>query len=162
MTIEVKQPTEEELRDFLMRKFLEEQLNKSAEEHTNKKVNAYKKRLHRVTPTLFRQFLADKGVLFRCPSCGSDDLSVPESFTMQPNKIPGDFLSLPEDKQVELVEKLTDAHVSYVSLGNMGPVSGLIKSYYQVHCLNCGHLSLYRSVTVLNWLENLEKVSEKE
>ncbi|HFJ4329217.1 hypothetical protein [Serratia liquefaciens] len=160
--IEVKKPTEEELRDFTTRKFLEEQFNKSVEAQQNKKINEYKKRLHKITPTLFRQFLTDKGVPFRCPSCGSDDLSVPESFTMQSNKIPGDFLKLPEDKQEELVETLTDSHVSYVTLGNMGPVTGLIKSYYQVHCLNCGHLSLYRSATVLNWLKKIDKVGEKE
>ncbi|EBP5350230.1 hypothetical protein XQ60_01715 [Salmonella enterica] len=31
--------------------------------------------------------------------------------------------------------------------------SGIRKSYYMVHCLNCGYLSLYRSSAVLSWLE---------
>lgn len=162
MTIKVKHPNEEELRNFLLRTYLEDQIKKEAEEHNRKEIYNYKQRLLAVTPVLFRKFLAEKGVSFRCPSCGSDDLTVPESATMQTEKLPENFNSLSSTERGMIVDSLLHYYVSYVTWGEGSHVSHLRKSYYQVHCLNCGHLSLYRSVTVLNWLENLDKESEEE
>ncbi|HBK4607502.1 TPA: hypothetical protein LLS51_004425 [Serratia marcescens] len=160
--ITVKKPTEEELRDFLMRKFLEEQLNKEAEEYNDKSLADYKQRLMKVTPILLRKFLAEKGVSFRCPSCGSDELTVPENTTVQSENLPSNFNELPEAEREMVFDALMSSYVAYVTWGDESRVSGLRKSYYQVHCLNCGHLSLYRSAAVLNWLENIEKAGEKE
>lgn len=160
--ITVKKPTEEELRNFVMRKFLEEQLNKETEEYNEEKLANYKQRLMKVTPTLFRKFLAEKGAAFHCLSCGSNELTVPESTTLQSEKLPDNFSSLPEAEREMITDALIRSYVSYVTWGNENRVSGLRKSYYQVHCLNCGHLSLYRSAAVLNWLENIEKAGEKE
>ncbi|CRL46140.1 hypothetical protein SGGMMB4_04487 [Sodalis glossinidius str. 'morsitans'] len=140
-----------------MRKFLEEQLNKEAKERKNKKLANYKQTLMQVTSVLFRKFLAEKGVSFCCPSCGSDELTVPERRLLQSKKFVANFNSLPV---AEKKDALINSYVSYLTWGDESCLSGLIKSYYQVHCLNCGHLSLYRSIAVLQWLENLEKVCE--
>jgi predicted nucleic-acid-binding Zn-ribbon protein len=160
--ITVKKPTEDELRDFLTQKFLEEQFGKEAEENNSKSLADYKQRLMRVTPTLFRKFLAEKGAAFHCLSCGSNELTVPESTTLQSEKLPDNFSSLPDAEREMITDALIRSYVSYVTWGDESRVSGLRKSYYQVHCLNCGHLSLYRSVAVLHWLENIDKAGEKE
>ncbi|WP_422527948.1 hypothetical protein [Serratia fonticola] len=162
MTIEVKQPTEEELRDFLMRKFLEEKLNQEAAEARKKTEEKYIQRLRKVSPDLFLLFLSQKGVPLVCPSCGSSSLSIPESFTMEKVKQPSASDNLSHTDQGDAPQSLPDTYVSYIPLGDRNYLLALIKSYYQVHCMNCGHLTLYRSATVLNWLEKINLESEAE
>ncbi|CNH93823.1 hypothetical protein ABQG65_22495 [Yersinia alsatica] len=160
--ITVNRPTEEEMRDFLLRKYIEEQLNQEAEEDRKMKEEKYKQRLMKVSPALFLRFLEEKGVSLRCPSCNSSELSIPESFTMRSEKLPASTGSSPDTQQRDVNKLLSDPYVSYIPLGNKLNLSGLIKSYYQIHCNNCGHLSLYRTVTVLKWLENFDRESDEE
>lgn len=156
--MEIKPPSEEELHEFLLWKYLEykssqevQEINKEALSH----VKRYRERLMKVTPDLFFRFLSEKGVSGACISCGSLRLSVPESSVVQwaENERPENFKNLTQEEQVELVANNTQRYVSYASLGDVKRPSGIRKSYYMVHCLNCGYLSLYRTSAVLNWLE---------
>ncbi|WP_148297064.1 hypothetical protein [Candidatus Sodalis pierantonius] len=82
---------------------------------------------------------------------------MPEKRLLQRKKFASNFNRLPV---AEKEDALISSYVSYLTWGDESCVSGLIKSYYQVHCLNCGHLSLYRSIVVLQWIANLEKACE--
>ncbi|EHH3357831.1 hypothetical protein ACK1W8_002193 [Salmonella enterica] len=155
--MEIKQPTEDELWEFLLRKYLDEQSNQELDKvnkEARKHVEKYKDRLMKVTPDLFFHFLSEKGVSGTCISCGSSRLSVPESSIVRWSEgVPKNFKDLTQEEQIELVEKNTLRYVSYTSFRDVKRPSGIRKSYYMVHCLNCGYLSLYRTSAVLNWLE---------
>ncbi|EAV5088658.1 hypothetical protein ABVL59_004815 [Salmonella enterica] len=155
--MEIKQPTEDALWEFLLRKYLEDQSNQELDEvnkEASKHVAKYKDRLMKVTPDLFFHFLSERGVSGTCISCGSSRLSVPESRVVRWGEgKPKNFKDLTQEEQIELVENNTQCFVSYTSFGDVRRPSGIRKSYYMVHCLNCGYLSLYRSSAVLNWLE---------
>ncbi|EAY4420355.1 hypothetical protein LGG40_002910 [Salmonella enterica] len=155
--MEIKQPTEDELREFLLCKYLEAQSNQELYEvnkETRKSVAKYKDRLMNVTPELFFRFLSEKGVSGMCISCGSSRLSVPESSIVRwAEGRPKNFKDFTQEEQIELVKNNTQRYVSYTSFDDANKPSGIRKSYYMVHCLNCGYLSLYRSSAVLSWLE---------
>ncbi|EHX63488.1 hypothetical protein ECDEC13B_1631 [Escherichia coli DEC13B] len=38
-------------------------------------------------------------------------------------------------------------------MGDVKSIPDMRKTYYTLHCLNCGYLSLYRTSAVLKWLE---------
>ncbi|EAY8115199.1 hypothetical protein V4E24_000863 [Salmonella enterica] len=154
--MEIKQPTEEELKDFLLRKYLEEKFNQDiqdANEESRKYVKKYEERLIKVTPDHFFRFLSEKGVSGTCVSCGSSKLSVPEGGIVRGEKLPENFDDLTQEEKIQLIKNNVQNYVSYVSFEDVRKPSGIGKSYYMVHCLNCGYLSLYRSAAVLNWLE---------
>lgn len=166
--MDIKLPTSEELQDFLLNKYLEDKAKSNLEndikninKQANRSIEDYKKKLMRVTPELFFQFLTEKGFSAQCVSCGAKKLSVPESSFINDDKVPNNFEKLSSDEQLEAIEQATTKFVSYISLEKRS--SGffdLVGSYYKVHCLNCGHLSLYRSSNVLKWLEDKEGQSE--
>ncbi|SUC47004.1 Uncharacterised protein [Providencia stuartii] len=166
--MDVKLPTDEELKEFILNKYLEEQIKSKSDlyvENYNKRAKQaaenHKKKLMKVTPELFFQFLAEKGFSAKCVSCGSSELSVPESGFVDSEKVPDKFSSLDENTQRSIMEDATTSYVSYISFEKKPEnVVGLTKSYYRMHCLNCGHLSLYRSSTVLKWLERKEGQGE--
>ncbi|ENA8270593.1 hypothetical protein ABGX67_000496 [Salmonella enterica] len=61
--MEIKQPTEDELWEFLLRKYLDEQSNQELDKvnkEARKHVEKYKDRLMKVTPDLFFHFLSEK------------------------------------------------------------------------------------------------------
>ncbi|MER2868127.1 hypothetical protein ABTW46_03085 [Morganella morganii] len=157
----IKQPTDEELKAFLLKKYTEEIMNKmlehdtdQANKSTKKAINKYKDRLMQVTPELFFEFLVTKGVSLKCNSCGAEELSVPEGSFVDSEKVPDNFSELDEAQKREVMNQATTRYVSYTILDkNKDSLHGLLRSYYRVHCLNCGNLSLYRSSSVLQWFE---------
>ncbi|WP_273818150.1 hypothetical protein [Providencia rettgeri] len=166
--MDVKHPTDEELKEFLLNKYLEEKTKFNLErslEDLNKRANRsakdYKEKLTKITPQLFFQFLTEKGFSAQCISCGAKELSVPESGFLDDDKIPANFEELNKAEQTEAIEQATTKYVSYIFLEKRSSdFFDLVGSYYKMHCLNCGHLSLYRSSTVLKWLESKEGKSE--
>lgn len=157
----INQPTDEELKEFLLKKYAEEIMNKmleqdidQADKSAKKAVNKYKDRLMQVTPELFFKFLVAKGASLKCVSCGAQELSVPESSFLNSDKIPANFGELDESQKRAVMAQATTRYVSYITFDKKkDSFHGLLQSYYKVHCLNCGNLSLYRSSSALQWLE---------
>ncbi|HCF7883289.1 TPA: hypothetical protein NIU34_000446 [Klebsiella oxytoca] len=54
---------------------------------------------------------------------------------------------------------MSTTYVQYVSFDGIDNPIGLMKSYYTVHCLNCGNLTLYRTKAVLDWFNALQEKS---
>ncbi|MGA6677904.1 hypothetical protein [Escherichia coli] len=151
--MEPKYPTDEDLKNFLLKKYLEEQFQNEINESNQKDIKKYEERLQEVTPEIFFRFLSEKGVSGACVSCGSPKLSVPESRVIRAEKIAKEFKKLSQEEQNKVDEGLAQRYVTYVAFGDTLSPSGINKIYYVVHCLNCGYLSLYRASAVLKWLE---------
>ncbi|EFJ2947432.1 TPA: hypothetical protein ACYQQO_002014 [Escherichia coli] len=150
--MEINHPTDEELRDFLLKKYLEEQFQNEINGSNQKDIKQHEELLKEVTPEIFFRFLSEKGVSGACISCGSSKLSAPENRVICIDKIPDDFKKLTKEEQHNVVKGLAQRYVAYVAFGDTNTPSG-VSSYYMVHCLNCGYLSLYRTSEVLKWLE---------
>lgn len=155
--MEIKKPTDKDLQDFLLRKFLEERLNKDTGSNRDGASEQYKKRLMKITPQVFYKFLHDNGVTLNCLSCGADELSFPESYMMQTEMLALGIPDEPECSDPSVPKVFSHPYVSYTTLNGKEDLRSLRKSYYPVHCLKCGHLSLYRTATVLMWIEGLKK-----
>ncbi|MEX9845426.1 hypothetical protein AB7W67_07830 [Providencia rettgeri] len=166
--MDAKRPTDDELKEFLLDKYIEEKLQDHADhikasynKNLNRSIERYKKKLAKVTPKLFFAFLTEKGFSAKCVSCGSSNLSVPESGTLNSEKLPENFSTLDDETKRSIMDEAMSSHVSYTSFEEKpNGIVGLSKSYYKMHCLNCGHLSLYRTSTVLKWLEDKEGNNE--
>lgn len=165
-------PTNAELNDFLINLYQEHQLQevekailshyKSKHGTTKNSNEKFNQKMSAVTPELFRSFLAEKGVHGQCISCGSNDLTTPETGTMNNDINTGDLLSdieqynradSEERDNLILNNRIFKKHASYSSLVDINNPLYRMRCYFIVHCSNCGHLSLYRASTVLNWLE---------
>lgn len=160
--MEIKKPTEQELQDFLMRKYLEEKLNEEFTEHASAKqrvVEKHKQNLKKINAEAFFKFLAEKGVSRKCVACGSEKLSVPQGMEIATEKMPENFNELSSAEQGMFIDAMSTTYVQYVSFDGMDNPIGLTKSYYTVHCLNCGNLTLYRTKAVLNWFNALQENS---
>lgn len=156
--MEIKKPTKKELYDYLLSKYIEDKCKEEADEINKKsmsRVKKHKERLMEITPEIFFRFLSEKGVSSVCPSCGSSRLSAPESMDLcwDKNKKPENFNNLPLEKQSELIKENIKHYVSYTFWGDVKSIPDMRKTYYMLHCLNCGYLSLYRTSAVLKWLE---------
>ncbi|HIC1788885.1 TPA: hypothetical protein ACW0I5_002709 [Escherichia coli] len=151
--MEPQYPTDEELKNFLLKKYLEEQFQNEINESNQKAIKQHEERLQQVTPEIFFRFLSEKGVSGACVSCGSPKLSAPENRVLRVDKIPKTPESLTKDEQSNLATELTRCYVNYAVFGDAGTLSSVNKCYYMVHCLNCGYLGLYRASEVLKWLE---------
>lgn len=164
--MEIKKPTDNELQDFLLRKFLEEKINQDAKKEADAWADKYKQRLMKVTPQVLYNFLRDRGISAFCASCGAAELSVPESssaqFEMLKSEASIEQSTFGSTHNASFPTVLKSSYVSYTTLDGQDNLRYLRGTYYPVHCLRCGHLSLYRTATVLNWLELLEKKGEKE
>ncbi|HCE9037655.1 TPA: hypothetical protein U6M17_001393 [Klebsiella pneumoniae] len=143
--------SDDDLKNHLIKLYLEEKFNKKTDEDSKKIVEKQMEKLRQITPMLFFQFLADRGVSGKCVSCGSEKLSVPQAFSLEGIKAPaiengninGDLLRSPP-------------YVQYVSFDDVDQPRGILNSYYQMNCLNCGHLTLYRASVVLKWFARQE------
>ncbi|EFM9182926.1 TPA: hypothetical protein ACH9SQ_001462 [Escherichia coli] len=156
--MEIKKPTKKELYDYLLSKYIEDKCKEEADEINKKsmsRVKKHKERLMEITPEIFFRFLSEKGVSSVCPSCGSARLSIPESMDLcwDKNKKPENFNNLPLEEQSELIKENIKHYVSYTFFGDVKSIPDMRKTYYTLHCLNCGYLSLYRTSAVLKWLE---------
>ncbi|HDY3604530.1 TPA: hypothetical protein RQ360_001281 [Klebsiella michiganensis] len=155
--MDMKEPTEQELRDFLLRKYYEEQLNDKNDALNNieqKVTDRYRSRLRSVDAEMLFKYLSEKSVSRHCQACGSEKLSVPQTGYIKTEQLPKDFDALGEAERGMIEDALSARYVQYVSFGNLNSIVGLRKSYYMVNCLNCGNLSLYRASGVLKWLED--------
>lgn len=163
--MDMKEPTEQELRDFLRQKYLEDKIKVEVAEHSKSKervIERYRNRLMKVNAELLFKFLADKGVSRRCIACGSDTLSVPQGVQIKSDGLPENYGQLSLLEQEKFIDAVSTTYVQYVSFEGTNVPNGLIKSYYTVHCMNCGNLTLYRASTVLKWLESQQKNVEVE
>ncbi|EIX4509137.1 hypothetical protein MKI77_003067 [Escherichia coli] len=151
--MELKSPTDEELKNFLLKKYIEEQVQNKINESNQKTIKQHEERLQGVTPEIFFRFLSEKGVSGACVSCGSSKLSAPENRVIRVDKIPETFKTLTKDEHSNLATELTQCYVNYVVFGDTGTLSSVSQCYYMVHCLNCGYLGLYRASEVLKWLD---------
>ncbi|HBV2138073.1 hypothetical protein [Klebsiella pneumoniae] len=154
-------PTDKELHEFLLKKYYEEEIFRERADEREKIALKYKRRLMTVTPHILFDFLREKGASLSCPSCGSNQLSVPERLSMQ-TESPWVASSQEGTTQSDPSAMLSRSYVGYIILdGDEENIHSLRRSYYPVHCTNCGRLSLYRSASVLSWLENKAE-GEKE
>ncbi|EPU1024667.1 hypothetical protein ACJWRY_02015 [Klebsiella pneumoniae] len=158
--MDMKKPTEEDLKNFLLQKYLEESIitaEKTELEVKRKISERYRQRLMKVSAEDFFKYLAEKGVSRHCIACGSNKLSVPQSVELKSEGLPKNFDDLPEMEQELALDTASITYMQYVSFEDLDNPAGLRKSYYMMHCQNCGNLTLYRSSAVLNWLESKHK-----
>ncbi|PXM41904.1 hypothetical protein DMT39_14785 [Klebsiella variicola] len=142
---------DDELKKYLTKLYLEENLDKKADEDSQKIVKQQTEKLRQITPMLFFQFLAEKGVSGKCISCGSEKLSVPQAFSLEGIKAPAI-----ENGKINDDLLRSPPYVQYVSFDDVDQPRGILNSYYQMNCLNCGHLTLYRASVVLKWFARQE------
>ncbi|HFD3264491.1 hypothetical protein [Klebsiella quasipneumoniae] len=159
--MDMKEPTEQELRDFLLRKYLEEKIDLEHEAnaaHFNGIMQRNKQKLMEVDAATFFKFLSAKGVERKCAACGSEKLTVPETTDLKAKDMPENYEQLPPLEQGFLLGFKGTTYVHYVSFDENNPFV-IDKSYYTVHCQNCGNLTLYRTKAVLEWLSSLQDKS---
>ncbi|WP_145543586.1 hypothetical protein [Yersinia frederiksenii] len=118
------------------------------------------KQLSQVTPELFAEFLVIKGASRECLSCGSKNLSVPESGFLNNKLIPDDYEQLPKEEQLIIMSKAMKRYVTYTYLDNED-LPRLTNVQYRVNCLNCGFISLYRASPVVKWVLDLSGDKEE-
>ncbi|HBG9400072.1 hypothetical protein [Citrobacter portucalensis] len=121
------------------------------------------KRLRHVTPELFAQFLAQKGVSRYCLACGHNQLSTPETIVIDSSGSDfglhdkSDYYS--PHKIDEFMAKSTFIYVT-PSLIDSSKLSLLSNMQYRLICQNCGFISYFRALNVIDWAENLNGSNE--
>lgn len=126
--------------------------DKQIEEHKTQIFN----KLSKVTPQLFAEFMATRGASTTCISCGSRNLSVPETLTFVDNAIPEGFGAMTPAQQVAVIKKAKRINVVHYLIGN--PSVPLLSDFeFRVNCANCGHVSLYRAHPIVQWIEEQEE-----
>lgn len=143
--------SDDDLKNHLIKLYLEEKFNKKTDEDSKKIVEKQMEKLRQITPMLFFQFLAERGVSGKCVSCGSEKLSVPQAFSLEGIKAPAI-----ENEKINDDLLRSPPYVQYVSFDDVDQPRGILNSYYQMNCLNCGHLTLYRASVVLKWFARQE------
>lgn len=115
----------------------------------------------KVTPELFARFLDERGASRTCLSCGSNKLSVPETTTIQRDKLPENFSQSSPEAQSDATY---DAMVQYVSYSFIEEetMPRLSNVKYRVNCLNCGFISFYRAGPVVQWVMDQEEAGKDE
>lgn len=101
------------------------------------------RRLEKVTPELFSEYLFERGVkTVICPMCGSDDISIPNasSMTVGPEGCESNTYAIP------------------VKLDTDGPPYSLVKYEYRLICKNCAFSMHFATWPVLKWVE--QKLSD--
>ncbi|WP_370608033.1 hypothetical protein [Citrobacter meridianamericanus] len=155
--MEIPYPSEQELKDFLLSLYAQSQAEQQLKEqnkNNNNPVDEFRERLRQVTPELFAEYLTAKGIEQKCPMCGHDKITVPESGFVVKSQVPENYSSLPEEKKIEAFNKITRSFVTPITLGTDKFTDFLHKTYFPTHCMNCGYLNLYRTRSVLSWLDN--------
>lgn len=152
--MEFQKPTDEQLHEFLMLKYIEYQMEQNIKKHNadhNSAVEEWEDQLRKISPDTFTRYLDDKGARHECSLCGESSLSVPEGMTINPAVKP-EFITEPTIEQRESF--YTENMIRYVQWVNLGTnkINDMKnKTYYMMHCLNCGNLSLIRSRYVIDW-----------
>lgn len=117
--------------------------------------NAYH-RLRLVTPQLFAQYLAEKGVNKGCLACGHDKLSTPETMSLDSSRSP-----FKDKKPSELTEEESRQYVDATAVHYVTPSlideskAPLVSNHqYRLICQNCGFISYFRAANVVYWVED--------
>ncbi|WP_233971724.1 hypothetical protein [Pectobacterium versatile] len=131
---------------------------KIKKEHAEEKL---KERLMQVTPKLFAEFLSLKGAAQHCLSCGSSELSVPESGSFGAADLPENANELSPEELIKYINIMVKRYVTY---RYVDPTAYPRPSNceYRVSCMNCGHISFYRVYPVLKWIENSDREADDE
>ncbi|MBF7995596.1 hypothetical protein [Rahnella laticis] len=149
--------------DFLEIKETLEEINDGGNAAREKRLYELHARLEKVTPELFADFLIEKGAKSHCLSCHSSRISV-----LQRSKV--DFEKIPDPKVTSELEPMevarlwSEATVIYLRFFKIDPDRDnvLTNLQYRTNCQNCGFISHYRVLAVLEWVESLETVSGKK
>ncbi|ELY6345225.1 hypothetical protein SNQ56_002151 [Cronobacter muytjensii] len=118
----------------------------SEEERRNLEHQQYlEKRLKQVTPELFADFLASKGVAVPvCLCCGSDNVGSPQA----------------QEVEVGPNGSRSSVYVSWVKVDTYGPPLSFINYEHRIICRNCGFTSYHSVWPVVKWVE--EKLNESK
>ncbi|ELV2770953.1 hypothetical protein QYE92_03500 [Enterobacter cloacae subsp. cloacae] len=152
--MEFQKPTNEELHEFLMLKFVEYQMEqqlKVSNAENVKAIEQWEKRLREVTPEIFTKYLEEKGASHKCSLCGEESLSVPEGMTVNPNLKPEHYANMSIDERSKVFEANLVSYVQWTNLGSNTLFDLKSRTYYMMNCLNCGNLTLIRCRYVLDW-----------
>lgn len=96
------------------------------------------KRLEKVTPALFAEFLYKRGVPdVRCLLCGSESIGIPETSLLSVG---------PEGTG-------NTSYLNFVKVETYGPPYSLMDYQYRLICKNCGYTSHIAVWPVLKWIE---------
>ncbi len=163
--MEIPYPSEQELKDFLISLYAQSQAEQQLKEHNKKNsnpVDEFQERLKKVTPELFAEYLASKGIEQKCQMCRHEKFAVPESGVLIRSELPENYLSLPDDEKSKSFDKIVRTFVTPITLGSDKFSDILHKTYFPTHCMNCGYLNLYRARSVLNWIDNKNKEARED
>ncbi|MBN5255309.1 hypothetical protein JY459_19150 [Serratia marcescens] len=155
----MEKKAEEIAKEIFERRLAEEDKRKSfIKEKLFRKLDSQVKK---VTPELFARFLDDRGASRTCLSCGSNRLSVPETTTVERDKLPENLNELSNEELSKATEEALVQYVSYsfIEEENMPRISNV---KYQVNCLNCGFISFYRAQPVIQWVMDQEEEAGKD
>ncbi|MEB7893216.1 hypothetical protein NGK65_05645 [Serratia ureilytica] len=150
---------EEIAKEYFEQQFADEdKRKKSIQDKLFIKLDAHVKK---VTPELFARFLDERGASRTCLSCGSNKLSVPETTTIQRDKLPENFSELSPEAQSKATEGALVQYVSYSFIEDE-TMPRLSNVKYRVNCLNCGFISFYRASPVVQWVMDQEEAGKDE
>lgn len=151
--MEIPKPTDKELQEFLLGLYAEKQVSESVRKEFKANLEIRKNRMRLLSPELFAQFLSEKGVPQNCQVCGTGKMSVTEGKVVRRDLLPDNYQSLPENEKLDAYQSAIKEFVVWITLGDEDSSDIVHRSYYPTHCQNCGNLNLYRTNTVLKWLE---------
>lgn len=108
------------------------------QERQEELTHALFKRLEKVTPELFAEFLDERvGKEITCLNCGSLDIGIPQA----------QVITVGPDSSTQ------GAYISFVRIESFEPRYSLLNYQYRLICKNCGFTSHYAVYPVLNWIE---------
>ncbi|HFI1904539.1 TPA: hypothetical protein ACGPMP_002017 [Enterobacter roggenkampii] len=152
-----KKPSDDELKEFLLKMYLEEV---QAEEEIARKAKEHKEiheTLRKLAPTEFYEYLSEQNPPIRCSICGNSKFSTPTTSTVDRSKLPANMSELTKDEQKLAREAARRLLVTYTFLTDMSGEVDYKKAYYPLHCRTCGHLDLFRASVINLWKEQKEK-----
>ncbi|EPX3666035.1 MULTISPECIES: hypothetical protein [Citrobacter] len=128
----------------------------SKSDHKDDPVRSAYRRLQLVTPQLFAQYLAEKGVSKGCLACGYDKLSTPETMSLDSSRNPFKDKKPSEFTEEESRQYVDAAAVHYVtpSLIDESKTPLVSNHQYRLVCQNCGFISYFRAANVVHWVED--------
>ena len=105
--MDMKEPTEQELLEFLKNRYLEDKVKAEFDKHLQSKrkiLEHHRNKLMRVSADLLFKYLAEKGVSRHCIACGSDTLSVPQAINIKSEGLPENYGQLPALEQEKFID----------------------------------------------------------
>ncbi|MFN1130424.1 hypothetical protein ACJK9F_002977 [Lelliottia nimipressuralis] len=152
--MDFQKPTDDELHEFLMLKYIEFQMEQHQKVHNSdndKAIQQWEVELRRITPEIFTRYLDDRGASHKCSLCGEESLSVPEGVTVSPNIKPEHYAKLSLEERDKFFEANLISYVQWTNLGSNTLFDIKSRTYYMMHCLHCGNLTLIRCRFVIDW-----------